>query len=166
MSSENKNEENILTKEEQILEKERVVLERLQKVEKVESGISAQLSTVLVILAFVLGLVLIFMFLPKDTPRNDELDSFTQCLVDNEIKMYGMFWCSHCTDQKKLFGDSFEKYKQDLYVECSDQEAYCVEKGIENTPTWIRSSDNEKLVGLRSLDELAVFGNCELPAGY
>src|SRR5246127_5182433 len=39
--------------------------------------------------------------------RNHKYDSFAQCLAAKQAKMYGLYWCSHCADQKAMFGASF-----------------------------------------------------------
>lgn len=62
------------------------------------------------------------------------LDPFAQCLASKNITMYGAAWCSHCQDQKKLFGESF-KYVP--YVECPDNIDKCLALGVTGYPTWI-----------------------------
>jgi len=58
-------------------------------------------------------------------------DSFTECLSEKGFVMYGSQYCGFCTKQKELFGDSFELVN---YVECTEQQDLCVEKGIEGVP--------------------------------
>eukprot|EP01038_Epipyxis_sp_PR26KG_P007776 gene7776-10564_t len=54
-------------------------------------------------------------------------------------KMYGAYWCSHCNNQKKIFGA--EAFKSLEYIEC-DKEGenskykLCREKNIPGYPTW------------------------------
>lgn len=61
-----------------------------------------------------------------------------QCLSDKGVKFYGAFWCSHCGEQKRLFGQA----AKDLpYVECSNpdhsQNELCTQAGVQNKyPTW------------------------------
>ena len=95
-----------------------------------------------------------------------EYNEFAQCLNDQGLVMYGAFWCPHCHDQKDLFGDSFENVN---YVECDPndpdgQPELCLAKGIESYPTWIRESDGERWLGVRTLEQLAQTSTCELPA--
>lgn len=52
--------------------------------------------------------------------------------------MYGSFKCTHCTDQKNMFGEAFKYVK---YVECHPQgpdanPSLCFARGIQNYPTW------------------------------
>src|SRR3989344_3569664 len=59
----------------------------------------------------VIGLIAIFLFL-WSTPIIDfkpgKYDPFAQCLTDNGAKMFGAYWCPHCSDQKKMFGSSWK----------------------------------------------------------
>ncbi|CAA7035697.1 unnamed protein product [Microthlaspi erraticum] len=74
-------------------------------------------------------------------------------------KMYGAFWCSHCLEQKQMFGREAAKLLN--YVECFP-EGYkkgtkifkaCSEAGIEGFPTWI--INGQVLSGEVELAELA-----------
>ena len=94
-----------------------------------------------------------------------ELDSFASCLKDKGAVFYGAFWCPHCQNQKKLFGDS-----EDLlpYVECSTpdgnrQLSVCQEKNIQGYPTWV-FTDGSRVGGEMTLSELAEKTSCALPA--
>ncbi|ESQ53516.1 hypothetical protein EUTSA_v10025477mg [Eutrema salsugineum] len=75
-------------------------------------------------------------------------------------KMYGAFWCSHCLEQKEMFGREAAKLLN--YVECFP-EGYkkgtkifraCSDAGIEGFPTWIIngqvSKSSESLVHFSS----------------
>lgn len=78
-----------------------------------------------------------------------------QHLTVTNAKMYGAYWCPHCTDQKNKFG---EAKKLIPYVECdakgeNPQTALCQQKGITGFPTW--EINGKMLSGERSLDELA-----------
>jgi uncharacterized membrane protein/glutaredoxin len=78
-----------------------------------------------------------------------------QHLTATNAKMYGAYWCSHCAEQKQIFGDA---QKLIPYVECdakgtNPQTQLCQQKGITGFPTW--EIDGKMLSGRRSLDELA-----------
>lgn len=93
-----------------------------------------------------------------------KLDGFAQCLKDSGAEFYGTFWCSHCQNQKQLFGSS-KKYLP--YIECStpdgqNQNQVCKEKGIEGYPTWI-FKDGSRLSGELSLSTLSEKTQCALP---
>lgn len=73
--------------------------------------------------------------------------------------MYGAFWCSHCLEQKEMFGR--EAAKQLDYVECFP-DGYrtgtkmidaCLDAKIEGFPTWI--INGQVLSGEVELSELA-----------
>ncbi|XP_015897865.3 thiol-disulfide oxidoreductase LTO1 [Ziziphus jujuba] len=74
-------------------------------------------------------------------------------------KMYGAFWCSHCLEQKQMFGSEAAKLLN--YVECFP-DGYkkgnkilkaCADAGIEGFPTWV--INGQVLSGEQQLSELA-----------
>ncbi|KAL5706319.1 hypothetical protein ACHQM5_024506 [Ranunculus cassubicifolius] len=74
-------------------------------------------------------------------------------------KMYGAFWCSHCSEQKQMFGREAAKFLP--YVECfpkgvfkgTKMEKACSDVGIEGFPTWV--INGEVLSGEKDFTELA-----------
>jgi len=83
------------------------------------------------------------------------------CLTQKEVKMYGAFWCSHCAEQKQLFGSAFQNIN---YVECSlpdrsGQTQICKEKNITGYPTW-ELADGSRLEGVQPLGILAQRAGC------
>jgi hypothetical protein len=86
-------------------------------------------------------------------------DDFAKCTASKDLTMYGAVWCSHCQDQKKLFGDSFKYVK---YIECPDNIKLCIDLGIDGYPTWMDGS-GKKYEGLQSLENIAKITGCELP---
>ncbi|KAL2934117.1 Thiol-disulfide oxidoreductase LTO1 [Bienertia sinuspersici] len=74
-------------------------------------------------------------------------------------KMYGAFWCSHCQEQKEMFGR--EAIKELDYVECFPDgvkkgvkmASACTAVGIEGFPTWV--INGEVLSGEKTLEQLA-----------
>jgi hypothetical protein len=114
------------------------------------------------------GISLIAMALgicsPIGSAESDELDTFAQCLAEQKTLMYGSFLCSHCDDQKRLFGPSFRYVP---YVECSVRGSRqmtfpCVAAQIRYTPTWI-FSNGDRLTGLQPLKVLSDKTGCKLP---
>jgi hypothetical protein len=112
-------------------------------------------------LVVVVGL-LVFAVTKETTPS--AYDDFAQCLTQDGVKMYGAWWCPHCQNQKKLFGNSFEYL---TYVECStaskSMNQTCKDDGIEGYPTWALG-DGTRLSGEQSLQTLSEKSGCELPA--
>lgn len=94
---------------------------------------------------------------------SSKLDSFAKCLKDKGAVMYGAFWCSHCKDQKNMFGAS-EKYLP--YVECSNSDnsetQTCKNEEINGYPTW-KFLDKTNHSGVMTLGELALKTGCVLP---
>ncbi|MBW4550643.1 MAG: hypothetical protein KME35_05965 [Aphanocapsa sp. GSE-SYN-MK-11-07L] len=70
-------------------------------------------------------------------------------------KMYGAYWCPHCTQQKEMFGQALSQIN---YIECdprgkNPQPNLCQKAGIQAYPTW---EINGKLYpGVMSLQDLA-----------
>lgn len=93
-----------------------------------------------------------------------EYAEFAQCLSDEDIVVYGAYWCPHCADQKEMFGKSWDNI---TYVECDPngenaQTERCLTQGIESYPTWIRS-DGERREGTQTFEQLEEFSTCTLP---
>ena len=93
------------------------------------------------------------------------LSSFAQCLEDKGARFYGAFWCSHCQDQKEMFGGA----AKDLpYVECSTRDGKgqlpeCQKNNISGYPTW-EFADGSRMSGSLPLGILAEKSGCALPA--
>ncbi len=71
--------------------------------------------------------------------------------------MYGAYWCSHCENQKEMFGSSWKHVE---YVECSlpgnrIQTEFCAKAGITSYPTW------EFTNGARIAEEVSLSGLSE-----
>ena len=95
-----------------------------------------------------------------------EYDTFAQCLTEKGATFYGAFWCPHCQNQKKMFGNSIDYVN---YVECSTPDGkgqleVCAEKGISGYPTWM-FSDGTTEAGELTFARLAEKTGCELSAG-
>lgn len=90
-------------------------------------------------------------------------DAFAQCLSNSGVTMYGAWWCSHCENQKELFGDAFDQVN---YVECSTaartMNQTCQDAGIQGYPTW-EFSDGSRASGEQSLETLSQKSGCALP---
>ncbi len=88
-------------------------------------------------------------------------DALAQCLAAKQVKMYGLYWCTHCADQKNLFGSSF-KYVP--YVECgvkgSRQEVpECIQSRVKNFPTW-EFPGGERHEGVLPLKDISERSGC------
>jgi uncharacterized membrane protein/glutaredoxin len=82
-------------------------------------------------------------------------------LSQRGAKMYGVYWCPHCIEQKELFGASARRLP---YVECSTggqgsrQASACQAAGIRLYPTWIIGGQRfQEVLTLTRLAELTGF---------
>ena len=103
-------------------------------------------------------IVVVVIFLSsggKTTEYN--YDEFTNCLTEKGVKMYGTEWCSHCKNQKRVFGDSFQYID---YIDCDKNEDECIEAEIGGYPTWI--IDGEKYPGEQTFERLSKLSGCDL----
>lgn len=92
-----------------------------------------------------------------------DLSAFAQALTASGTKMYGAFWCSHCNNQKNLFGEA----KSELpYIECSNpdrtQTQAAIDAGITAYPTWV-FPNSTRHVGELSLEQLSQKSGVSLP---
>lgn len=116
---------------------------------------------ILVIVVAVAGF-LVLTKLQNNTAQAGELDAFAQCLAAGKVTMYGADWCSHCQNEKKAFGSSFQYVP---YVECPKDPKACLEKDIKGYPTWI-FPDGKKMEGEQGALQLSFESGCALPSGY
>ena len=96
--------------------------------------------------------------------RNHKYDSFAKCLATKQAKMYGLYWCPHCIEQKEMFGEAFHYVP---YVECaikgsSEMAAACKIAGVKLFPSWQFGQEPPKEVVL-SLEALSDKTGCSLP---
>ncbi|MCF7834856.1 hypothetical protein K9M48_02255 [Candidatus Gracilibacteria bacterium] len=90
----------------------------------------------------------------NDDP-NLNIEEISKCLGDKGVKMYGTETCSHCLDQKAMFGDSF-KYIE--YVDCAQDRNVCSK--LKGTPTW-ELANGELLEGVQNISTLAEKAGCK-----
>jgi glutaredoxin len=102
--------------------------------------------------------ILILLLLVIACSSAGRYDSFAQCLSEKRAVMYGTQWCSHCRNQKAMFGDSF---KYIIYSDCDTNKEACEIAGVNSYPTWI--INNNKYTGEQDLSKLASLTGCELP---
>lgn len=83
--------------------------------------------------------------------------ALAECLTESGAKFYGAYWCSHCQNQKAMFGDAVDSAP---YVECEENAAECQAAGITGYPTWI-FGDGTVMQGAQALETLAEYSGCE-----
>ena len=92
--------------------------------------------------------------------------SFAQCLTEKGAKFYGAWWCSHCQNQKKMFGDALQYVN---YIECEQTPGTsqgsltdtCKTAEIESFPTWDFAGGVRKTGELTSA-QLSELSGCPL----
>ncbi len=116
----------------------------------------------------------------KQKYAQEDIDTLAQCLTENDVVMYGAFWCPHCAKTKKKFGSSFGYIN---YVECDPkckpdengvihgacqghegQPELCLERDIEGYDTWILG-DGTRAIGEPSLELLDERSGCHVLPG-
>jgi hypothetical protein len=118
-----------------------------------------------VLLYVIIGALFAGAYLAGRYYKNHKYDSFAKCIATKNAKMYGLYWCPHCIDQKREFGSSFHYVP---YVECASENdpheltAACKAAGTKLFPSWQFGSDPPK-EGVLSLEELSQKTGCSLP---
>jgi hypothetical protein len=96
--------------------------------------------------------------------NNHHYDAFAKCLASSQTKMYGLYWCPHCAEQKAMFGKSFRYVP---YVECAikgshDLAPACKAAGVKLFPSW-QFGSNPPIEGVFPMQELSDKTGCSLP---
>jgi hypothetical protein len=84
-------------------------------------------------------------------------NNFAACLSESGAVMYGTEWCSHCQNQKALFGKSFDNIN---FVDCDQNREDCLAAGVGGYPTW--KINGENYPGEQSMQRLADLSGCDL----
>jgi hypothetical protein len=111
-----------------------------------------------------IGLVLILAYAAFWYYNNHRYDNFAKCLTSKQAKMYGLYWCPHCAEQKAMFGKSFQYVN---YVECAikgsrELTGECKAAGVKLFPSW-QFAANPPIEGVFPMQELSDKTGCSLP---
>jgi hypothetical protein len=92
-------------------------------------------------------------------------DAFAKCLASKQVKMYGLYWCPHCIEQKQKFGKSIQYVP---YFECAikgsrEMATECKAVGAKNFPSWQFEAGGPLREGELSLEDLSGRTGCSLP---
>ena len=106
-----------------------------------------------------IGIIVIFaaFALNKQNVAPGQYDEFAKCLTSKGAVMYGTEWCSHCKNQKALFGNSFQYV---TFTDCDAKKQACLDAGVTGYPTWVINGENYP--GEKTLEDLSVLSKCEL----
>ena len=96
--------------------------------------------------------------------KNHRYDEFARCMASKQAKMYGLYDCPHCADQKEMFGAAFRYIP---YIECKIRGTHelapeCKAAGAKLFPTW-QFGNNPLEPGVLQLDQLSQKTGCSLP---
>jgi hypothetical protein len=96
--------------------------------------------------------------------KDHKYDSFAQCLATKQARMYGLYWCPHCLEQKEMFGASFHyvPYEECAIKGSSELATPCKMAGVKLFPSWQFGMEPPK-EGVLSLEALADKTGCRLP---
>jgi hypothetical protein len=136
---------------------------RKRQVERVGAPVAAPRSRTKLIWGAVI-VVLITAYAAFWYYRNHRYDTFAKCLATKQVKMYGLYWCPHCAEQKEMFGKAFQYVP---YVECAikgsrDLAPACVTAQVKLFPSW-QFGAGQPVQGVFPLEELSDKTGCSLP---
>jgi hypothetical protein len=117
--------------------------------------------------ALIYGAVLVLLvgaYLAGRYYKNHKYDSFAQCLATKQAKMYGLYWCPHCIEQKEMFGAAFHyvPYQECAVKGSSEMAPECKAAGLKLFPSWQFGAEAPK-EGVLSLEALSEKTGCSLP---
>lgn len=104
---------------------------------------------------------------PVTTTSSQAEIELAKHLKQTGAKMYGAYWCSHCYEEKLVFG---QPAVADLpYIECApdgknSQTAACKEAGVRAFPTWIVNGKTYE--GTQTPQQLAEYSNYQGPKTF
>ena len=130
-----------------------------------QAGEKDSSKTKKVILYVVVAALFVGAYLAGRYYENHKYDSFARCLATRNARMYGLYWCPHCADQKREFGSSFHYVP---YIECASENdpheltPACKAAGVKLFPSWQFGADRPK-EGVLTLQELSQKTGCSLP---
>ena len=113
----------------------------------------------------VIAILFVGTFFAGKYHKDHKYDSFAKCLASKNARMYGLYWCPHCIEQKEEFSASFRFVP---YVECAIKDKpgelapECKAAGAKLFPSWQFGAEPPK-EGVLSLEALSDKTGCSLP---
>lgn len=96
----------------------------------------------------------------------EKIKSFSECLAEKGMKVYGAGWCGHCQNLIEYFGG--EESIAPIFIECSDAQRnptehaeLCTQEGISGYPT-IKINDTD-YQNARTFEAFAEATGCSVP---
>ena len=107
--------------------------------------------TLIIIIAIVVAIILGIKYIKGNGNHDNQT---MQCIADKSILIVSKT-CSHCAEQRRILGD-YESLFNIIFI---DENPEVLEQyDIKSVPTWI--IDNEKTVGVQSIEELKKLTGC------
>ena len=81
-------------------------------------------------------LMLVAAFIAGRYYHDHKYDGFAKCLATKQAKMYGLYWCPHCVEQKEKFGAAFHyvPYQECAIKGSSEMDEACKIAGVKLFP--------------------------------
>jgi hypothetical protein len=138
--------------------------EERRKRQEERAGGAAGTNTKKIVTYGVVVILLAAAFIAGRHYKNHKYDSFAKCLSTKQAKMYGLYWCPHCIEQKEMFGDAFHyvPYQECAIKGSSEEVAVCKIAGVKMFPAWQFGHEAPK-EGVLSLEALSDKTGCSLP---
>jgi hypothetical protein len=114
-------------------------------------------------IAALMSLVVLAVLISSLGCENKDYSAFAKCLTAKQVTMYGLYWCDHCAEQKKMFGPAFQYV---TYMECGikgsrAEEPVCAQAGVKNFPAW-KLPNGSLVEGVQPLQKLSEMTGCSL----
>ncbi len=97
----------------------------------------------------------------ENTIAPEELTEFIACLKEADFVIYGANWCGWTEKLVEMLG-GFDMVKP-IYVECTEEEELCSEKGVQGFPTILIKG--KQYQGERTFENFSAATGCEAPLG-
>jgi hypothetical protein len=120
-------------------------------------GLSLNRSHAYAAAIIIIVLAAVYLFYQSATSPGEQAE-FAKCLSAKGFVLAGTNWCSHCKEQKALFGNSFQFID---FKNCDVSAEWCRSAGVRAYPTWI-TPDGAKLTGVKSLSALSQLSGCSM----
>jgi hypothetical protein len=93
--------------------------------------------------------------------KNHRYDQFAKCIASKNARMYGLYWCPHCLEQKEMFGKAFQyvPYQECAIKGSTEMVPECKAVGAKHFPSW-QFNGGPLVEGVRSLDDLGAQTGC------
>ncbi len=138
--------------------------ERRQKQQKREGTATSTGKNKNVLTYGIVALLLAGAYLAGWYHKNHKYDNFAKCLATKQARMYGLYWCPHCQEQKEMFGEAFHyvPYQECAIEHSSELAPACKIAGVKLFPSWQFGMEPPK-EGVLSLEALSDKTGCVLP---